>query len=63
MGASWGASDTPNAPHDGGVMGASDAPMMPPMLFFSKNKTYLSNQMHSFFPRTKLTWGGVMSPP
>ena len=29
-------------------MGVSDAPVMPPMLFFSKNKNYLSNQMHSF---------------
>ena len=38
---------------------ASDAPMMPPMLFFSKNKNYLSNQMLSFFPRTKITWGGI----
>ena len=37
-------------------------PMMPPMLFFSKNKNYLSNQMHSFFPRTKITWGGIMCP-
>ena len=33
--------------------GVSDAPM----LFYSKNKNYLSNQMHSFFPRTKITWG------
>ena len=47
-------SDAPQCPHDGGIMGMSDAPMTPPMLFFSKNKNYLSNQMHSFFPRTKI---------
>ena len=28
-----------------------------PHVIFSKNKNYLSNQMHSFFPRTKITWG------
>ena len=37
MGASWGVSDTP---HDA------------PMLFFSKNKNYLSNQMHTTTPPT-----------
>ena len=41
----------------GDIMETSDAPLTPPMLFFSKKKKYLSNQMHSFFPRTKITWG------
>ena len=41
--------------------GASDA-LMPPMLFFSKSKNYLSNQMHSFLPRTKITWGASCAP-
>ena len=42
--------------------GLSDAPM----LFLSKSKNYISNQMHSFFPRTKITWGAscaYMMPP
>ena len=56
MGASWEVSDAPYA-SDGGVTGASNTPMTPPMVFFSKNKNYHSNQMHSFFPRTKITWG------
>ena len=37
----------------GGIMGVSGTPLMPPMLFFSKNKNYLSNQMHSFFQEQK----------
>ena len=45
--------------HHGGV---SDTPMIPPMLFISKNKNYLSNQMHSFLPRTKITWGASCAP-
>ena len=49
MGASQRMSYAPDAPSDGGILGASDALMMPPMLFFSKNKYYLSNQMQSFF--------------
>ena len=49
MGASWGMSD---APHD------------TPMLFFSKNKNYLSNQMHSFFSKNKNNMGwGCHVPP
>ena len=36
--------------------------LMPPILFFSKNKNDLSNQMHSFFPRTKITWGHHVPP-
>ena len=63
MGASWVVSDTPDAPMMGVSQGASDAPIMPPMLYFSKNKNYLSNQMHSFFPRTKITWGGIRHYP
>ena len=43
----------------GGITGgASDIPMMPPMLFFSKNKNYLSNKMHSFFSKNKNNMGG-----
>ena len=42
---------------------APGTPVMPPCYFFSKNKNYLPNQMHTvFFLRTKTTWGGVMSP-
>ena len=48
----------PDAPLIGGITG----PIMPPMLFFSKNKNYLSNQMHSFFQEQKLH-GGIMSLP
>ena len=60
MGASWGVSDAPNTPMMGGIMMGH---LLPPMLFFSKNKNYLSNQMHSYFPRTKITWGGHHVPP
>ena len=37
----------------GGVVGASNAPVMPPMLFFSKNKNYLSNQIQFFSKEQK----------
>ena len=53
-----GASDAPMPPMMGASWVASDAPHETPMLFFSKNKNYLSNQMHSFFPRTKIAHHG-----
>ena len=62
MGASWWCLMTPMPPVMGALWGASDTPVMPPMSFFSKNKNYLSNQMHSFFPRTKITWGASCAP-
>ena len=62
MGASWGVSDAPDSPMMGASQGASEAPVMPPHVIFSKNKNYLSNQMHSFFPRTKITWGSSCAP-
>ena len=45
-------------PHDGGHHRGHLTPCDDPMLFFSKNKNYLSIQMHTFFPITKTTWGG-----
>ena len=45
--------------HHGGVW----YPLTPPHIIFSKNKNYLSNQMHSIFPRTKITGGGHQTLP
>ena len=43
MGTSWGVSDGPNAPHDGGIMGVFDAPCDAPMLFFDNLVKKLDN--------------------
>ena len=62
---SWGCLMPPTPPVMGGVSwgGASHAPVIPPMLFFfPKNKNYLSNQMHSFFPRTNIAWWHHVPP-
>ena len=48
----------PTRPVMGVLQGESDTPM----LFFSKNKNYLSNQMHSLFSKNKSNMGDIMSP-